>query len=189
MSFPPGVQLREVTFGVPFALANGDDLVMEVTFTPTRSMVWAATGAPAIARGFKATNSVGLQGSISVPVTDQAGWLDGNGGALSVAAGAQTHLYVVDILYKDQSGTIIAKAPTRNLPLPAGDLSPVDLDLLIPVSTTAGVALSIPDTWSTAIAAAQAAADAAQAAASAALAAVADFIVTDNGDGTWNIGS
>lgn len=161
MSYPAGIIRREVTFGVPFSIADGADLVMVVTFTPTRSMVWGAAGAPGIARQYTAKTLAGLQGSQFLPVTDQSGWLDGIGGALSVANGAQTHGYLVSTRLEDIDGTFIADLPSRNIALPAGDLTAVDLDTTIPVSTVGGVTISVPDSWSQAVAAAQAAAVAA----------------------------
>ena len=165
MVFPAGIRTRLVTFGTPFGLADGSDLVMVVKFTPSRSMVWGALGFPGIAREYRVETNPGMQGSVPLPVTDQTGWLDGLGNALSVAGGAQTHVYAVYVRYQTTDGTFIAEAATKNISLPTGDLSDVDLDTLIPVSTVGGVTISIPDTWSAQIAAAQTAAAAAAASA------------------------
>lgn len=165
MAFPSDVILREVTFGPAFDLTSGEGLAMRVTFTPTRSMVRGApTGAPGIARAYQVLAEEGMQGALSIPVTDQTGWFDGNGNALSVADGAQTHAYRVLIESLKDGRPIGGAIPAKTIVLPQGDLSPVDLDGLIPVTSAAGVSVAIPDEWFSLVASAEEAAAAAQAA-------------------------
>ena len=44
MTFPSFVQTREVSIGTASLLISADPLVIEVTITPSRGLVWDATG-------------------------------------------------------------------------------------------------------------------------------------------------
>lgn len=163
--YPTGIITREVTYGSAIKFIGATDLTMEVTITPTRSLVW--NGIPVINTVATVRNTtLGSEGSITLPVTNQTGWRDDKG-IVSVANGAQSHYYKVSIRYLDTNAVEVAKREPFNFAVPAGD-GPLDLDQLVPVTSTGGVTISIPDTWSQMLAAAQASAAQAAAAAEAA---------------------
>jgi hypothetical protein len=188
VSFPDDVDTRNITSGFPFGLVGSDDdLVIELQLTPSRSMVWASTGSVAVGRRIVQRSQPGQQLVVSVAVTDQAGWLDGAGNALSVAGGAQTHSYGAKVYIKN-GATVVAEFPTKNIVVPTGDGSDLDLDLMLPLTTTGGITVAIPDIWTSqladaaeATADAQAAAETAQTAAEAAAASAALAIGYDGG--------
>jgi hypothetical protein len=165
MPFPAGVTTRQLRFGNAFANPDGGALGMRVTFTPNRNLVWAATGDPGVMRSFKAVAGLGQTGTISPPVTDQAGWRVPGGGVLSVAGGLQAFLYDVSVEFLDEVGNAIEKLDVFEYALLTGDGSPIDLDLALPFTGDDGHQVSIVDVWSAQIAAAQAAAAAAAASA------------------------
>lgn len=146
MSFPAGVTLRTLNFGPAFDLAKGDGLTMSVSVRPSRSLVWLATGSPGIGLVAPFPADSGLEHSIAIPVTDEAGWGDGNGNVIDVSGNAQSHLYEITVSYLRDS-QVILKSPSKWIALPTGDGSPIDLDNMIPVSGTGGVSISIPDSW------------------------------------------
>jgi len=143
--FPVGIVTREVTIGIPFGLADGEQYAMQVTFTPDRALVWAATGDPGIPRPKTITTSPGVGESVALPVTDQAGYRD-RAGAISVANGAQAFLYRIEGEFQDGANRRIGAAFEPYLmALPAEDLSPVDLDLQVPFTGENGQVVEIPD--------------------------------------------
>jgi hypothetical protein len=159
VTFPADVTTRNITSGFPFGLVgDDDDLVLELQLTPSRSMVWASTGSVAVGRKIVQRSQPGQQLVVPVAVTDQAGWLDGAGNAISVAGGGQTHSYGAKVYIKN-GATVVAEFPTKNIVVPTGDGSDLDLDLMLPLSTVGGVTVSIPDVWSEQLAAAEAAAE------------------------------
>lgn len=78
MALPAGITTATVTFGdaVDFA---GQPVATSVTFRPSVSLLWAATGQPVIAFPETVTAAGGGPGSIVLPHTDQAGFVDGYG--------------------------------------------------------------------------------------------------------------
>lgn len=143
---------------------------MTVQLTPSRSMVWRSAGSPAIANRFIATSADGLEGSVTVPVTDQAGWSDGTGNAISADAQSQMFYYTIQVTYTQNGKTVTPSTgnpAAKKIAIPSGT-GPIDLDDLIPLATPGGITISIPDSWSQQLSAAQkAATDAATSAAQA----------------------
>lgn len=182
-TYPAGIITRDVTYGSAFKLIGATDLLMEVSITPTRSLVW--NGQPAINTSATVkTTILGSQGLITLPVTDQTGWKDGQGGTISVANGAQSHYYRVSIRYLDANNVVVASKDPFNFPVPTGD-GPIDLDNVIALPTTGGVTISVPDTWTQIVTAARDAATASAAsAATAAAAATAAQNPKDGKDGS-----
>jgi len=160
MALPTGIVTRAVQFQIPFDEITGASLSQRVTFTPNRSLIWSATGQPAIALPFAAVSSGGEITSFNVPVTDQLGWEDGDGNAIIPNAENQTHGY--DVMVEYMRGTrVISTAAIKTVVVPTGDM-PLDLNEMVGVDSATGVTIYIPDRWSEQLAAALAAAAAAQ---------------------------
>lgn len=78
MALPSGITTATVNFG-PATDFLGNQTSTTVTFTPSVSLLWAATGQPVIAFPETATAAAGVQGSIVLPHTDQAGFTNHTG--------------------------------------------------------------------------------------------------------------
>lgn len=144
MARPAGVKTFNVTFGPAETLGTGMPLQMICSFTPATSAIWAVTGSPMIQYTEVASAPIGQNGTITLTEPDQDGFVDGTGNALKGWS------YLADIQYKTADGTTVAHLSRSFTHTQAqGD---VDLDILIPVSTTAGTTVLIPDTWTTQIA-------------------------------------
>lgn len=166
MAFPTYIPCRTVTMGGAIAIESGALLAISVTVRSTRSLVWDATGFrfESVQTVFKSETD-GAEVTLSLPCTDSPGWRDAKTRDLIdvSAPDSYSHLYTLTVV---AGGNQYSYGPFA---LPAGDGSPVDLDTVIPSSTVAGGAVTIPDSWSVAVAEAQqAAADAAASAAEAA---------------------
>lgn len=145
MAWPAGLQTRTVTFGAAFGTADGEDYGMRVEITPSRVMVWAATGQPAFNATVKASTTDGMQGSLAIPITTQGGWLDANGNVVTPDADENYFYYLINAWItqggKDEKSWLTKKA----FVLPAGD-GPVDLDtLMVAAITGGGGSISVPD--------------------------------------------
>lgn len=144
MPFPAGVTTRTLTFGSAVGLESGDDIEMRVVIKGSRSMVW--NGDPVINIGAQYSSKNGTDASVDLPVTDQAGWTDGAGGTIDVSGGGNTHTYSATVEYFVGNASK-AKISVGPFVLPTGDLSPVDMDNLIPATGAPAVIVSTPDTW------------------------------------------
>lgn len=155
MAFPTYIPCRTVTVGGAVAIESGNLLALQATVKATRSLVWDATGFrfESVQTIFK-SETEGGEVSFPLPVTDAAGWRDAKSRELIdvSAADSYSHLYTLIVV---AGGNQYSYGPFS---LPAGDGSPVDLDTLIPTSTVAGGAVSVPDSWSTLVQQAQQAA-------------------------------
>lgn len=180
MARPDGMILTRLTFGTASTVVSGTPLGMRVTFAPTSDLVWAATGDVFVAWEETVAATSSGRGHVLLPNPDQNGFVDGAGNTIRNFAYKATAEYTL-------GGQIV----TRNqkyVTWTAADTGPIDLDLLIPVSTSPAVTVYIPDSWSAQVAAAQASAQAA----AASLAAIqtsgqSGVTVVDNGDGTYTI--
>lgn len=158
MSYPPGITLRPVTIGGATTLESGEQLSLVAEVKSSRSLMWGATGWQfhAVPRTIKGNDGEEL--SFSLPVTDLTGWrlLDNPGSAIDVSTpGSYTHMYTIKLTTL-QGGRPVAVRTVGPFVLPAEDLSPVDLDLMLPVGTQAGGVVQVPDTWDAKVAAAEA---------------------------------
>ena len=163
MSYPPGITLRPVTIGGATVLESGEQLSLVAEIRSSRSLMWGATGWQFHAVPRTITGSGGEELTFSLPVTDLTSWrlLDNPGSVIDVSApGSYSHSYTVK-LTTVQGGRPVAVRTIGPFVLPAEDLSPVDLDLMLPVGTVAGGAVLVPDSWGARVAAAVAAAEAA----------------------------
>ena len=160
-SFPSFVQTREVSIGTASLLISADPLVIEVTITPSRGLVWDATGDRFEASTLTTEGSLGESITMTLPCTDVVGWRDSVTGALIdvSAPGSYTHTYAGTIRFLDSTKHSIGKSVTLGrFVLPVGDGSPVDLDKLLPVPGVSGGSVLVPDSWSALVADAVAAA-------------------------------
>lgn len=161
MTFPSFVQTREASIGTAALLISSDLLVIQVSITPSRGLVWDATGDRFEASTWTTEGNLGESITMTLPCTDVAGWRDSVTGALIdvSAPDSYTHTYTGTIRFLDSTKRSIGKSVTlRPFVLPRGDGSTVDLDKLLPVPGVAGGSVLVPDSWSALVADAVAAA-------------------------------
>lgn len=170
MTWAPGITLRPWTVGGTTTTEAGEALFTRAKITASRSlMLWGATGWRYESSPRTITSTEGAQVSGDLPVCDQPGWRTEGGAIIDVSVpNSYTHVYTIKVsqFRKDASGREISVGEERtyaNVFIPTGDLSPFDLDLTLPVGTAAGGVMLMPDSWSGAVAAAEAAAAAAAA--------------------------
>ena len=145
MSYPLGVVTRTITVGDSITVESGTDLTVRATLRSSRGLVWIATGERAVsAPEVRESAAAGEAVAFTPPVTDQAGWRDLSTGALIDVStpNAHTHTYTIELV------TLRGERPVDRriigpFPLPTGDGSPVDADLLIAADTVPG--LLVPD--------------------------------------------
>ena len=145
MSYPLGVVTRTITVGDSITVESGTDLTVRATLLSSRGLVWIATGERAVsAPEVRESAAAGEAVAFTPPVTDQAGWRDLSTGALIDVStpNAHTHTYTIELV------TLRGERPVDRriigpFPLPTGDGSPVDADLLIAADTVPG--LLVPD--------------------------------------------
>ena len=163
MTFPSFVQTREASIGTASLLISADPLVIQVTITPSRGLVWDATGDRFESSTLVTEGNLGESITLDLPCTDVAGWRDSATGALIdvSAPDSYTHTYTAVVRFLDAGKHSTGRAVTLGpFVLPAGDGSPMDLDKLLPVPGVAGGSVLVPDSWSALVADAVAAAEA-----------------------------
>ena len=133
MALPAGVATVTVNIG-PEGDFLGDAVGATVTFTPSRSIVWSATGTEVLARPLSVVLDEAGTGAIVLPATDQAGFTDGAGHSVT------GWTYRVAVVFADRS---VQQQKAFSIQLPAAAPS-VDLGLLTPVASSAGVVVSLP---------------------------------------------
>ena len=175
MSYPLGVVTRTITVGDSITVESGTNLTVRATLLSSRGLVWAATGERAVSSPeVRKSAAAGASVTFTPPVTDQSGWRDlATGSLIDVSApNAHTHTYTIEL--KTLSGGRPVDSRTIGpFPLPTGDGSPVDANLLIEAGTVPGLLASVPDSWSALVAQAVATAGSADAAAASAAASAA----------------
>ena len=161
MSYPLGVVTRTITVGDSITVESGTDLTVRATLRSSRGLVWIATGERAVsAPEVRESAAAGEALAFTPPVTDQAGWRDLASGALIDVSTPNAHTHTYSITLVTLRGTRqIDRRVIGPFPLPTGDGTPVDADLLITADTVPGLLVSVPDTWSAQVAAAEAAAE------------------------------
>lgn len=173
MTWPYYVTTRPVSAGAGFAIEDGAPLKVKVEVKADRSLIHDVTGERFRASMKPFTSLVGEKVVFPLPVTDESGWRDEDSGALIdvSAENSYTHRYTVTLTLLDDKGRQVG-APKQIGPfiVPTADLSEIDIDKLLPVSSVPGGQVSIPDVWSELVAEAQAASTAAAGYASAAAA-------------------
>ena len=165
MAYAPGITLRPWTVGGTTTTESGEALFTRAKVTASRSlMLWGATAWRYESSTKTITSTEGAQVSGELPVCDQSGWRTEGGAVIDVSVPlSYTHTYTIKVsqFRKDSAGREIPVGEERtyaNVFIPTGDLSPFDLDAMLPVSTVAGGVVLVPDTWGSMVAAAEAAA-------------------------------
>lgn len=160
--FPAGIITREVKVGPASDLLSGASYTIRVMVSPSRKLVW--NGSPVLASLTTHTIAPGEEGLIALPVTDQEGYSDTRGNLIELEPGEHAFYYKIDVFYLRNGSVVSKNSPVRAL-LPEGT-EPVDIDeMMTYTSSSAGGTVSIPDSWSDTVVAAQAAAEAAAASA------------------------
>lgn len=168
MAWPSFVTTREVTSGPSYTLEDGTPLKTRLTVTASRSLVWDATGVPFTSEEHQVTSELGVQASLLLPVTDQAGWRDDQNNLIDVTApDTFTHTYRVVRELLDEKNRVLkgSRREYLGVVVPTG-ATPIDIDLLLPTESVEGARVSIPDAWSETLAQAAIDVSAAQGAAS-----------------------
>lgn len=160
--FPAGIITREIKVGPASDLISGTPYSIRVMVAPSRTLVW--DGSPVIPSLVTYTVKPGDEGLIELPVTDQEGYHDVRGNLVGLEPDEHAFYYKIDVFYLRNGSVASKNSPIRAL-LPEGQ-GPVDIDqMLTYTSSSAGGTVSVPDTWSDVVVAAQAAAEAAAASA------------------------
>lgn len=149
--YPPGIVTRTCTVGGATAQESGDPLILSVVVASSRGLIWASTGwrLPSLPRLIAST--VGSEATFELPVTSQAGFRSDSspGTIIDVSApGSYSHTYTATVTITTPTGGLVSQSVIGPFPLPAEDLSPVDLDTMLPVGAVAGGAVLVPDSWS-----------------------------------------
>ncbi|URP22249.1 hypothetical protein SEA_BIG4_216 [Microbacterium phage Big4] len=156
--FPAGIITREIKVGPASDLISGASYSTRVMVSPSRTLVW--DGSPVIPSLVTYTVKPGDEGLIELPVTDQEGYHDVRGNLVELEPGEHAFYYKIDVFYLRNGSVASKNSPVRAL-LPEGQ-GPVDIDeMMTYTSKSAGGTVSVPDTWSVSVVAAQAAAEAA----------------------------
>lgn len=155
MTYAPEIILRPWTVGGTTTTEAGEPLFTRAKVTASRSlMLWGATGWRYESATRTITSTEGAQVSGDLPVCDQSGWRTEGNAIIDVSVpNSYTHTYTIKVTQfrKDASGREIPVGEERtyaNVFIPTGDLSPFDLDMMLPVATVAGGVVLVPDSLS-----------------------------------------
>lgn len=136
MAFPPSVETVDVTWGKATSFL-GEEISSELTLTPllvgTKRIVWQTSGEPMLPMIETKTAGPGESGTMSLPVVDQAGWVDDSGAAYS--------MWAYEAKVRTQIGSSSIEVVTIVAPM-LGD-EPIDLDL-VPINLTPGSPVVVP---------------------------------------------
>ena len=131
MALPVGIETCEITIG-PFTTFRGEPVTGFVSITPSRALVWTATGTPILPKQEQIALDATGSGSIRLPCTDQDGFSDGAGHAV------KDWTYTVECRLAGAPNP-----PASAFQVPSGPAS-MDLDLSVPVSSSTGVTVALP---------------------------------------------
>lgn len=166
MAYPEYIQTRVISVGGATALESSTLLKIQVAIVASRSLIWDATGYRFEKTGHSVESELGNEVQIVLPRTDVAGWKDAaTGSIIDVSAeDAYSHRYTATVRFLDANNSVVGAEYTIGpFPIPDGE-GAIDLDRMVPASTVAGDAISIPDLWGQLVAQAETAAASAQAA-------------------------
>ena len=139
MALPPGIKTVTVEIGPYVSLTTGLPIRGQLTFRPSRWLIWQATGTPLVQVDRVVDLDEAGMATVVLPATDQTGFVDGNQQPVTRwtyrvttnLTGVQQQPPVADI-------ALLEGAPT------------IDLDLLVPVPSSTGVVVSRPEVLSVA---------------------------------------
>lgn len=140
MALPPAILTALVRFG-PMLDDIGVPYRGKVSFTASRPKIWEATGTPILPRVITVSLDATGSGEIRLPATDQPGFVDGLGNAVS----DWTYTALIDLTDYKPSNRVSFQIPTNG---ESGVI--LDLDLLIPVPSSTGVVVELPEVLSVA---------------------------------------
>lgn len=167
MPHPEYIPVRDVSVGGAAVMESSALLRISASIKASRPLIWADTGYRFESMKLTILGELGSEVVFPVPRTDLQGWKDPRSNQfVDVSAeGAYSHRYTVEVELCDANGVGLGLPSYTIGPfvVPEGD-GAIDLDKLVPVGTVSGDSVSIPDSWSAAVAAAEAAALAAEAA-------------------------
>ena len=156
--FPEGVTTRKIEVGPALDLTSSVSYAIRVMIEPSRSMIWDSE--PVLVPLKVYTIPAGEAGFIELPVTNQSGYRDEKGNLIDLEPGQHAFYYKMNVFYL-RKGSVVKQNPVARVLLPTGSGN-VDIDEMVHfTSAAAGGTISIPDLWSSQLAAAEAAADAA----------------------------
>lgn len=130
MAIPAEVVLRTVTYG-PETDFEGNPVTGTLTFTPSEDITWVANGQGFHVRAITVSLNSSGAGSKDLICTDQAGFRN---------AAGQT---ITNWYYEVRADLTGVAGSTRKFQVPAGTGS-LDLDTMIPVTSTSGITVSVP---------------------------------------------
>lgn len=136
MALSTGMATFTLTFGIAGVLGEDEDLGMRVTATAATNAIWQATGRPFLLKPQVQTADIGQAGQITLISPDQDGFVNAYGQQV------RNWTYLLHIEYFDESGVIASV--DKNFAYLTSMGSTLDLDLTVPVSTSAGVVVDIP---------------------------------------------
>jgi len=143
MAFPSYVPTRTVSLSGGYLDPGiAAAVTLSVTIRSSLDLVWIATGFAFNQMVSTYTSSPPALWQATIPTTDATGWEDA---ATGLPLTSPTHLYTATIEFVSPVGGETVPAVTIGpFPLPLGDGSLVNLDILYPGSPPTGV---IPDIW------------------------------------------
>ena len=165
MAYPENVTTRQIVLPGTSILESSNPVCVRLTVKSTRSLVNAATGFRLESVQFRVVSEPGDSVVHDLPVTDQQGWKDSVSGSLIDVSvdGSFSHEYVAVGEFFSPVGISLGVPGFRIGPfvLPVGDGSVFNLETALVAGTVEGGQVSVPDSWSASVLAAQVAAESA----------------------------
>lgn len=136
--FPSGVITRLLTYSGSNHPGVGDEQIITIQVTPMPPRTWAATNWRMPSEGWfvRAYDTA----TVEVPVTDQEGYKTSSGATWMIVENGQP-VTAYEIRVQVHYDGVLISDVTKRMPVPAGDLSPLSLDTVMPIATAAGGAI------------------------------------------------
>lgn len=137
MALPPAIVRRTVTYG-PETDYQGNAVTGTITFTPLQTLTWRDTGQGLHIAPIKVDLDITGAGAVSLVCTDQPG--------LYNAAGEQVTNWAYSVrleLRTSDGSNPITSPPARLFQVPSGS-GALDLDNMVPVTSSTGVVVLVP---------------------------------------------
>lgn len=184
MTWPDVVTLRELRFAPSHSLETGDGLVLRATTIASRSLL-RMDGAVRLDEGVISvdTTAAGAPLTITLPVTDQAGWADADSRE-QIVLGADEHTHTYTTRLAILHGTrVLSTSEFGPFVLPAGPPLEADVELL--PTGQQGISLPAPEIWGRLVAEAELAMTRAESASQSAQRARDDAAAHEASAGSW----
>jgi hypothetical protein len=134
---PAGMDTFEVTFGAAGVLGRAEDLSIELEFYASTNAIWAETGQPFLRKPQTANAPLGESGSAVLISPDQDGFVNASGNPI------KGWTYHAVAHFRDASGQQVDEVEFNFAYLASMGPS-IDLDMTVPVTTSAGVVVNLP---------------------------------------------